>query len=511
MAQVQAQQAAQAQAAHAAQAAQIASLQQNMQMSAAGQQQQAVSVASPAGMQAQMHPAVQQQQAAAMMARAQQQRAAASGNAVLKLHQFATTVGNFEGDQRRNDLEYWRTVTDSYFGANCNMRQSFISKKDSSNVKWVSIEREHLARYFKRMFDSKVVKMQPVFSFIKEHEGGQGQNHMLMLQDPKASWLYFYQNGSQIIWHGEMRAFYNTSTAMFDNIEWHCTQHYTEYLPRETLIDSFTSLDRTAINDPLPWLPDKQEEVMLVGPNTQNMLKSPVNAHGLPPSVFQVLELSETVSLMKELVSFQKQNPTMAPRHALEQYVQRVQSNPSLLQQQAQAQHAQAQAVAQHQAQQQNLAVAQAHAQAQAAHHQQVVQQQQAQAHHHAQQQALAAAQAQAAGLPPGSMQFAPGIPQPVVVGAPPASSMMITGPGMGGGGPGGPGPQIGSPHMVMGGSPAPGGMQAPGLARQLSQQQLGGGMTPGTPGMVGSPGGKRRRASTAGEENKEKKVKAGP
>lgn len=358
--------------------------------------------------------------------------------AQLQMLRFACDIGKFNPETQPNDHDTWSDMLRQYFSPTCIVRQTFISKKNSGDVRTVEIAREHLARYFKKWFDCRVVRMHPVLGSVREEPINQ---IISLLQDSRSSWHYYYQTGEQVVWHGELRAHFNNSTMLFEHVEWKCTQHITEYLPREKFISSlnvnvtFDSQALSGMNPTPEWL-QPGGTAQLLTPESKSILTSKVAVYGFPAEIEQTVDLADTISLMKDLVTFHKLNPSLNPRAALEAYVQRS-TNP-----------------------QPNIAH----------------------------------------GLPPGApgnpnhQPFAPhnlppNMPQ-MPLSAPPAPMtphMVIQGPGGA------------SPAPTAMGTPQP--PQAPGLARQLSQQAMG--MAGGMPGSAStSPsGGKRRRGSVAEEK----------
>ncbi|RPB01006.1 hypothetical protein L873DRAFT_1827374 [Choiromyces venosus 120613-1] len=408
--------------------------QQQQQMAAAAQHMALANQANAAAANAQTPMAMPPQppmpmqaaQQAAALAAAQARQAPKTllGHSVLGLYRFSGHLSAFNASRDPNDINYWRKFVQEFYSQSGVMRQ-LLWHNNTRETKQFEVTTQVLARYYFTLFESGVQNIQIVLENVREKELA---NQCHIVECPKTSFIYWFENGFHLVARGALRATFNSSSKM-EELDFQVDEH-SEYVPRNFGENSPNIIKSSPGSKSLGKRPSQQ------GHASENI----VNHYGVPDAVFRCLEISETISQMRDLFSFSQSNPTLAPRQALQTFVSQQQQHA----QQQQQQHAQH--------------LANQHAQQQ-----------------HQQQQAHAAVMAATQGLQaPQGHPGGPGMPQhpghqgmpggvPVGMNSPSADGMRMgvpPSPHMGGGG--GPGTTP---------SPAHNHIQAPGLVQQHSQQ----------------------------------------
>jgi hypothetical protein len=199
------------------------------------------------------------------------------GLATLKLKEFAGQISSIDTSSTTtapHDIASLRRLVDSFFTSNGRMVQSFICNKTNA-VKQFEISREHIPRFFRKLFDCGCRSSQLVLTNTVERDFAPNAT---VVEDARVHWIYWYNNGAQIVWYGQLRA---TMVGNFiENLHFQSTHEYAEYLPRTAIIDSF---DKE---------PDANKaDQMRIGEKTHRLLKSGVSSYGLPFAVTQLLEV----------------------------------------------------------------------------------------------------------------------------------------------------------------------------------------------------------------------------
>ncbi|CUS13056.1 unnamed protein product [Tuber aestivum] len=397
--------------------------QQQQQHMAVAAQQIALSQANAANAQTPMAmppqppmPMQAAQQAALAAAQARQTPKTLLGHSVLGLYRFSGHLSAFDASKEPNDINHWRRFVSEFYSQNGVMRQLLWHNK-KRETKQFEVTTQVLARYYFILFGSGVQNIQIVLENVREKELS-NQSHIV--ECPKTSFIYWFKNGFHLVARGALRATFNVASKM-EELDFRVEEH-SEYVPRNFGQDSPDIMKSSPGSKSLGKRPSQQ------GHAPENI----VNHYGVPAAVLQCLEISETISQMRDLFSFSQVNPALTPRQVLQTFVTQQQ------QQHLANQHAQQQ----QQQQQQQAAVIAATAQG------------------------LQVPQGHAGG--PGMLQH-PGQHQgmqggvPVGMSSPSADGMRMgvpPSPHMGGGG--GPGTTP---------SPAQNHIQAPGLVQQHSQQ----------------------------------------
>ncbi|KAI5786701.1 LIM-domain binding protein-domain-containing protein [Pyronema domesticum] len=422
---------------------QLQQQQQQQQQIAAAQQYTAMSQAAAQGNAQAAAMNMPQQGQPMPMGQLHPNHPGAVSQAALAQMRQAAALHAYSPSSTNNDMNHWRKFVGEFYSPIGVMRQGLIHKQNNE-MKQFEITTNLLARYYFTLFESGIRMVQMLIEQPREKPT---VNQGTIVDCPKTSFIYWFENDCHVVAQGQLRVHLNQHQQI-DMLDF-TTHNHTEYVTRDSMKNMF---ERTEANH------IKSSPGSSLGKRPQRSPPpelSPVTSQfGLPPLVLSLLENAETLSQMKDLITFSQQNPHLGPTQALTQLV----NNQMMHQQALQQQQSMAQ---QHQQAQQQ--------QAQAQHLQQQAQAQQQAQQQHAQQQQ----QQHAQGMPNGPMARA-GMPGgPGVGGMPPqlgismANSPSVTGDIRMGG--------VQSPHIVGGGatpSPAQNHMQAPGMIAQHSQHQ---------------------------------------
>ncbi|KAF3933383.1 hypothetical protein ABW19_dt0205882 [Dactylella cylindrospora] len=358
-------------------------------------------------------------------------------SAVSKLLQFCEHLSTLEVNKR--DINYWRQFVRDFYSPTGVMRHN-LWQSNTKETKRFEITTPVLARYYFSLYEYGIKSIQLVMDNARERE----INGISLVESSRASFIYWFENGTQVVAQGVLRATLNIASQI-DILEFDTTEH-TEYIPRRIFTNTIRSLTSSPDQKASPRINSKalgkRQLQQPPAPPPISIPESPIGVWGVPDQVVKLLELAETLSSMRELFGFSQQNPTLDPKQVLNAYLQQYQNQ----------QEAQQRALAQ-----------QASLQAQMGQQQQLM----------------------GMGTPHMPNAVPPGIQ---------GSPAMPNSPHISNGVPGA------TP------SPAPSHMQAPGMVAQHSQQHHGAnganGATPVNANTSPNASGKRRRASTTTVKN---------
>ncbi|KAH6682760.1 LIM-domain binding protein-domain-containing protein [Halenospora varia] len=326
-----------AQQAHQQQAAAAAAAQQNQPAQAQAQQSQ--QQPSQPNQQAQPQQAQQQAQPqqpgmaqptpAAVLMQQRQTGEKFRGQCLLRLSLFADHLSNFGGSKHKDDLSYWLSFVDRFFSSKGVLRHSVWMMDENSNKQY-EITFPGIARYFHTHFESGIKTMQLIVQRGSEKDL---PNNGHYIESPKASFVYWFDNGSQLIANGTLRAHFD-SDQKIELLEF-VTNNHEEYLPRTKIIEAARPMHEWGkewhkvnaapdgkqspemnkkkakkMNSPNQAPPDIELPTSKVKPNM-----------GVTPSVFRFFEIAEVLEQMSPLFGYSHQHSSLAPYGALEQYV----------------------------------------------------------------------------------------------------------------------------------------------------------------------------------------------
>ncbi|KAI9824579.1 MAG: hypothetical protein M1832_001668 [Thelocarpon impressellum] len=311
---------------------------QNAQALAAAQQQQQQQQQH----QQQQQQAAQQQAASAMMQPRGQ--ITLKGTFVLQMLQFGDHLGQFtvsptdqkedglfthaygaaQAAKKQSDLLYWQRFVDKFFSHAGVSRQQLWHSSDHSSKQY-EISTPALPRYYCTHFESGVRNIQMILENAREKELPNNCHHV---ESPKASFIYWFENGTQVISSGTLRAQFDQNSKI-DVLEF-VTQDHKEFLPRnqmKALVSPHNSPDQKMSSPKQTKTLGKQKAQQRALPPPPIVLpESQVNDYGVTDAVTKFLELAETISQMQPLFSFSQQNSHLSPFDALAQLVTNFQS-----------------------------------------------------------------------------------------------------------------------------------------------------------------------------------------
>lgn len=340
---------AQTQAASAQQNPPQSQPQQQAQPNAHGQNQQAQP-------QAQQQPNMQQQQAAATAAMLQNQQRVADrfkGQCLMRLMLFGDHLSNFsqvskplqtymangaprlaaQSMKQRDDLNYWLQFVDRFFSPKGVLRHSVFVAGENTNKQY-EITFPALARYFHTHFESGVTSMQMIMEKGAEKEL---PNNGHYIESQKSSFVYWFDNGSQVIANGTLRAHFDEQQKM-ELLEF-VTSSHEEYIQRNVAVNAIRPLwdwakdwhklntspdvkNSPEMNKKKAKTPKSQTQPQQLPPPEVPIPHSKVKASiGVTPSLFQFLELAEVMGQMNPLFQYAHLNATLDPYAALDSYV----------------------------------------------------------------------------------------------------------------------------------------------------------------------------------------------
>ncbi|OBT58361.1 hypothetical protein VE04_01424 [Pseudogymnoascus sp. 24MN13] len=253
--------------------------------------------------------------------------------------QFGDHLSQFVATKQQSDLSYWTNFVETFFSPIGVLRHS-VWIVDEQTTKQYEITFPALARYFCTHFESGVKNMQLIMEKGTEKEL---PNHCNYISSEKSSFIYWFENGSQLVANGKLKAQFDANQ-MIELLEFE-TNNHEEYLPRTKVVDAARPLhewqkDWQKINAPAdgkqsPEINKKGKARPLKSPPSQppdiDIPDSKVKLNmGITPSVFRFLELAEVMGQMNPLFSYSHQHSSLAPYSALDQYVAHVSQAASL-------------------------------------------------------------------------------------------------------------------------------------------------------------------------------------
>lgn len=112
---------------------------------------------------------------------------------ILTLNAFSEKLCDFKSQNEAQDLLYWQSFVDHFYSPVGVLRQGVWS--NAAGSKQFEIATPALARYYLRQFTSGIASIQMVVEGARERESHNGGH---FVEAPKCSFIYWYQNGSQV-------------------------------------------------------------------------------------------------------------------------------------------------------------------------------------------------------------------------------------------------------------------------------------------------------------------------
>lgn len=272
----------------------------------------------------------------------QQKREGANlkGVCLLKLMQFNEHLSGFPGSNSKDDdLSYWNDFVQRFFSLKGIFRHATLFREgESQSQKQYEIPYPALPRYFHTHFESGVKTMQ--LTMDKGTTDRSLPNDCHLIENQKASLVYWYENGSHVVATGTLRAQFD-SEQKFELFEFLTTSHE-EYLSRNMIIQKARPLH----NWIKEWKQINQQDGThspeMSNKKKQRALKSPSQPPpdldipwpaakanvGLTEGVFQFLEVAEIIGQMTPLFGYSQTHPGLAPYAVLDNYVNQAVNGP---------------------------------------------------------------------------------------------------------------------------------------------------------------------------------------
>lgn len=167
------------------------------------------------------------------MMRMQQMQQHLRGQCILKLVSFAERLNGFSGPKSKDDRSYWDNFVQTFFSENGVFR--FCPSVNAGNEpaeKTYDVTAPALPNLFHTQFDSGVKSMQ----FIMGQTNDQVIQEKYLIEAPKASFVYWYDNGSHVVATGTFKAQFNSQPKLelFEFI----TTSLEEYISRNAAIEA---------------------------------------------------------------------------------------------------------------------------------------------------------------------------------------------------------------------------------------------------------------------------------
>ncbi|OLL24688.1 Adhesion defective protein 1, partial [Neolecta irregularis DAH-3] len=217
----------------------------------------------------------------------------AVNSGVLRLHQFGEALSGCR--EHRHNIAYWKKVIGDYFMDNAVMRYTSYHST-TKDQRLFEIPSGILPRYFLMNHESGIRQMQLLLDGPRDFMLPTG---MLLVECPRASIIYWFENGIQVTVAGHLRVFYLPGVMRIDTFDF-LTQSHFELIPRNILCKP-SPVPTSVESSPTPSTNTRRhsqvsEEIRIP--------ESLVNDFGITPKAMRCLEIVESLSYMRELMSF---------------------------------------------------------------------------------------------------------------------------------------------------------------------------------------------------------------
>ncbi|WBW72561.1 LIM domain binding protein, transcription coregulator [Schizosaccharomyces osmophilus] len=244
------------------------------------------------------------------------------GYGVLRLLQYNEQLSCGWENTMKEDIGYWRRFVHNFFTEKGTFRFNFEpNAQRTRESKEFELSYAALPRFFYLNYMGNMRRMSIVLGDTKEFAI---PNNGYFVESSNASLVYQFANGIQVIIYGCLRAhFHRAPLLKLDSLEFSATNH-SEYLLRELVENASlaqqyqqerrpeqenTSIFPSQGNEQAPFYPPYNFGASAQLPST------PVNEYGIEPRIMRFLEISETISGMRDLIAFtlaQRSGPASA-------------------------------------------------------------------------------------------------------------------------------------------------------------------------------------------------------
>ncbi|CAG8434129.1 4737_t:CDS:2 [Ambispora gerdemannii] len=152
------------------------------------------------------------------------------GGFIMRLLLFGEYLGNDKTIlghyHTKKDIHYWKVFAQFFFAEDVYMKYTLCNERTDNIGKTYELKYPVIPRYYQTFFESGVTSIQLILGSPKEQDMGNG----CQLDCPKASMVYYYENGSQVVHSGHLIVMFN-QTSKINSFEFR-TRNFTEYIPR---------------------------------------------------------------------------------------------------------------------------------------------------------------------------------------------------------------------------------------------------------------------------------------
>ncbi|KAI7880419.1 hypothetical protein K492DRAFT_177904 [Lichtheimia hyalospora FSU 10163] len=237
----------------------------------------------------------QQQQKPTLMM--EPQRLQSSGQAVLRLLEFADMIS--PGEQATTPA-FWYHFVDDFFTTPSMFKMDLWSTQKNTHETY-ELDRPTIARFFLQQYTCQVSSIQMTLERLNETFKA---DDSVSVDCPRASLIHRYQQGDMVISTGSLNTRFRRMHNGVFKIEWmefKCSQHE-EYM------------ERTRMAEILANTPKSSKAKAAAAKNMQ--LESPVNEWGVPDKMYDWLKMAEIMCRMDQVI-FHALVTNIGPRESL--------------------------------------------------------------------------------------------------------------------------------------------------------------------------------------------------
>jgi len=230
----------------------------------------------------------------------------------LRLLQYSENLG--PGAQTK-EISFWQKVVGDFFSDNAIFRHEMVNSQEDRKV--FEMPASLLARFYLTYFQSGVVQMHWTMESTNEFMLTTGS---LVVECAHASLIQYFDNGSQVVLNGRLRAQFSTAPATgmlkIDVLDF-SSRGFTEYIPRNALLglSKHDSLKKDNKN-----VSSKVDAIL-----REMLPECMVNDFGICPRVMRCVEIAEVVASFEELIHYSRMS-NAGPLESLKEVSQNIQN-----------------------------------------------------------------------------------------------------------------------------------------------------------------------------------------
>lgn len=229
-----------------------------------------------------------------------------SGSGIARLLQFVEAIGS-AGEQSKN-IDFWRKICYEFFSESGVLKFSVSNGKETKNFE---IPFQIIPRFYHNFFEAGVIRIQFNLENPREFFNSMSGH---FVECTRCSLTYWFQNGTVITLHSPTRILLNASMRI-EVMEQH-NQEHTEMIRRSSL-SSFISPSGLTNNGRQQQVKQQQDSGSHIS-SFYSLAPSQVTSYGYTSSTMRFLEISETLTHMRDLMAFSATPASGGPLKALE-------------------------------------------------------------------------------------------------------------------------------------------------------------------------------------------------